>query len=138
MIDMIEDSEIVEDTMPAKDADGVPYCRKHHCRMKCTSGGKRNSPVVYYSCPVPKCEEKGKRIKVRESVVPPKPQACPRCSKPGKPVYCERDEKLSNAAKIILRCPSCSWTAPAMAAPQLAEAQFSRRPGAPVANIGDR
>ena len=66
------DDELEEQTRPAaqestpvaKDEDGVPYCAKHHCRMKMSSGGKAGSPVAYYKCPVDGCEEKGKRMGV--------------------------------------------------------------------------
>src|SRR5512137_2557203 len=73
----------------AKDQDGVPYCLKHHCRMKSSSGGKKGSVAAYYSCPVPGCDHKAKRIRtVKESIVPPAPLACPRCArnKPSAPI----------------------------------------------------
>lgn len=125
---------------PAKDSDGVPYCRKHHCRMKQASGGKKGGPKLYYSCPVPGCEERSQKIKTpRECVVPAQPLECPRCSKDGKPVYCERDKKSSTAAMVILRCPRCQWKSSAMAVPQLAAAHLMQRQRPePVEEIGSR
>ncbi len=127
------------DAMPAKDVDGIPYCRKHHCRMKQKSGGKKESPTVYYGCPVPKCKEKSQIIKTTHpGVVPAQPQPCPRCSKGAEPAFCERDEHSSTAASVILRCPDCGWKSSALAVPQLAAAHFARRREPPITNIGDR
>jgi len=136
--EVIDQEETEVTAKPAKDADGVPYCVVHHCRMKQASGGRKNSPTAYYSCPVPGCDEKAKRIKTpNESVVPPHPQRCPRC--PGKkPVFCERDANNSTAASTILQCPQCGWRSAAMARPELAAAHLAQRQRPPVADIGDR
>ncbi len=124
---------------PAKDVDGIPYCRKHHCRMKQTSGGKKDTPQSYYGCPVSRCKETAKHIRSKvESVVPAKPLACPRCSTPKKAVHCERDVQRSTAAMVILKCPKCSWKSNGMAVPQLAAAHFARNESEPVEDIGDR
>lgn len=141
MVDEYDDAtaDDVIETVPAKDNDGIPYCRKHHCRMKRASGGKKGSPTVYYSCAVAGCDERGQKVKVpNERIVPTAPLACPRCSKDGKPVYAERDQKNSTAMAVVLKCPSCGWKSNAMAAPQFAAMQSSRRNGMPSANIGDR
>lgn len=122
----------VEVKKPAKDADGVPYCVVHHCRMKQYSGKQRTG---YYKCPVPGCEETGKMIKSHTKAVPPLPLACPRCSK-DKPVYCERDKRLSSQAMTILRCPRCGWKSNAMARPELVAA--TRRGKRDVEELGAR
>jgi hypothetical protein len=123
-----------------RDNDGIPYCRKHHCRMKRASGGKKNSPTKYYSCPVPHCEERGQVVRTpHERVVPPAPLACPRCSRRGEEVFCERDLKAT-AMAVVLRCPACGWKSNAMASPQLAAmhaAQVQRRTK-PEEEIGSR
>lgn len=130
----------IEPEMPAKDADGIPYCRKHHCRMEQASGGKKNSPTAYYRCKVADCKEKAQKVKTpNPAVVPAQPIACPRCSKSNKPVHCERDPKASTAAMVILKCPACGWKSSGLVVPQLAAAHFARRgPVIPIANIGDR
>lgn len=126
----------------AKDEDGVPYCRQHHCRMKRISGGKKGSPTAYYKCPVPGCECKAQMIKTRtEAVVPPNPICCPRCSSEKNPVYCERNLSLSSAAKVIVECPSCQWRSNALAVPNLASHHFAnraRRLRVETMDIGDR
>lgn len=135
----LDDSVEEIENVPAKDNDGIPYCRVHHCRMKYSSGGKKNSPTAYYSCPVPKCDEKQQIIKTANvGVVPPQPQPCPRCSRDKKPVYCERDAHASTAASVVLKCPDCGWKSNAMVVPQLAAALAARKPSIAVENIGDR
>lgn len=126
--------------LPTKDVDGIPFCRKHHCRMTQVSGGRKGNPKSYYKCRVAGCDETAQHIKTNnEGVVPREPQACPRCSKVGKPVYCERDPKASTAAMAVLKCPSCGWKSTAMVMPQLAAAQLAaRRPQPLEANVGDR
>jgi hypothetical protein len=136
----VADVQRVE-TEPAalKDADGVPYCRRHHCRMKCASGGKKSSPTLYYACPVPDCDEKAQRVKgVHERVVPAGPQACPRCSRPGREIFCERDPHHSTAAAVVLKCPACGWKSNALVVPHLAALHLTRRPGPRAADVGDR
>lgn len=124
----LDDRVELPEVLPAKDVDGVPYCRKHHCRMKQTSGGKKGNRTSYYSCPVDDCEEKAQKIKTeRECIVPPQPLACPRCSKSGDPVYAERDQRFSTAAAVILKCPSCGWKSSPLPIPQFALAELNRR-----------
>lgn len=137
---MMLDDVAPVDSAPAKDVDGIPYCRKHHCRMKMVSGGKKSSPTAYYACPVRNCDEKEKRIKTSvPGVVPPNPLACPRCSKGENHIYAERDPASSTAASVILKCPSCGWKSTAFAVPQLAAAHFaSRKPALADEQIGER
>jgi hypothetical protein len=138
----LDDSPVLEETdgAAAKDVDGVPYCRVHHCRMIQSSGGKADNPKTYYKCKVAKCTETARIIKTdKPQIVPEKPQACPRCSKDGELVICERDPKSSTAAMVILKCPDCGWKSSAMAVPQLAAAHFARgRTSPPVEEIGAR
>jgi hypothetical protein len=138
----LDDEPNGSDAQPAKDTDGIPYCQKHHCRMKQGCGGKKNAPTSYYYCKVKGCGESGQRIKTpNPGVVPGEPLACPRCSKGGKPVHGERDPKASTAAMVILKCPSCGWKSSAFAVPQLAAAHFAARQQGrkpPIENLGDR
>ena len=122
---------------PAKDIDGVPYCRDHHCRMKMSSGGKKNSPTSYLKCPVEGCEQKAQMIKTkRESVVPNNPVTCPRCAGG---IVCVRSPKFSTAAYVVVQCPSCAWKSNSMALPQLAAQHFAaRQMRRPEPMIGDR
>lgn len=119
----------------AKDLDGIPYCRKHHCRMTQTSGGAKGSRKAYYKCPVAKCDETGVRIKTTiEGLVPKDPVECPRCK-----VVCERDVKRSTPASVVLSCPECNWGSPAFASPQFAAAHMGRRSVLQhEANVGER
>lgn len=100
-----------------KTEDGTPYCTKHHCKMKQSSGGPKGSPIAYFKCPVETCEETGKKVRASvRSVIPSDPQTCPRCE--SKPVL-ERDAKLSRGAYTILRCPVCSHKSAPMPRPEL-------------------
>ena len=134
------EAEEAEPTARARDMDGVPYCRDHHCRMKQSSGGKKHSPTSYYKCPVPRCDAKAQMIKTRrEQVVPPTPLVCPHCSSESKPVYCVRSKKHSTAAFVILVCPACEWKSNSLALPQLAAQHYdSRRSSVVAPMIGDR
>jgi hypothetical protein len=129
---------------PAKDLDGIPYCPQHHCRMKQSSGGKKDSAVAYYSCQVPKCDESGKRIKTRfEAVVPTAPLKCPRCTRGKRPsqiVYCEKSAELSTASYTILVCPRCGWKSNALARPELAahDLALRERRSVDTVDIGER
>lgn len=135
---MLDDAVVSEPAIVTKDVDGVPYCAKHHCRMEQKSGGKKGSAAAYFGCPVPGCTETAKRIKTsRETVVPSSPQLCPRCSTDKKPVYCERDNGVSTAASVVLKCPECGWKSNALAVPQLAAAMSANRKPH-IHNIGDR
>lgn len=129
-----------DNQQPAKDNDGIPYCRSHHCRMKQTGGGRKGSRTAYYACPVKGCEEKQQTIRtVRPGVVPPQPLACPHCRRRKQAVYCERDPERSTAAMVILRCPQCGWKSSGFAVPQLAAAHFARGPERePEPGIGAR
>ena len=121
----------------AKDNDGVPYCRVHHCRMTQKSGGSADKPQ-YYKCKVPKCPETAKLISTPdERVVPQSPQACPRCSKGSDTKWCERDDRSSTAASVVLKCPACGWKSTPMAVPQLAAAHLARRLRPPVEPLGE-
>lgn len=115
-----------------RDVDGVPYCRTHHVRMV-QSSSPGDSVKSYYRCPVGDCN--GRECRVKPSVlrvVPTSPTMCQRCS-----AICERDQRLSAGGKIVLRCPSCEWTAPPIADPglvasmprQLAERANSKKLG---------
>lgn len=132
--------ESVETTVtPHRDVDGVPYCPKHHCRMEQASGGKKDSPTVYYKCKVRECDEKDQLVKTaNENIVPPQPLACPRCTGSKGPIYCEKDTKSSTAAAVVLRCPCCGWKSNMMAVPQFAAAHAARKNEAPVEEIGGR
>lgn len=119
----------------AKDEAGVPYCVKHHCRMKQTSGGKRGSAVAYYACPVDGCEEKEKRIKTSKPIIPAEPHICPRCSP--KQIM-NRDASLSNMMYTILRCPACGYKSAPMPRPEFVANHAKARGQEPIENIGQR
>ena len=107
--------------------------------MKQYSGGKKGNPKAYYKCSVSKCEETATMIKTRrESVVPPTPVTCPRCSTDKKPVYCSRNKKRSTGAYVILTCPDCQWNSNSLALPMLAAQHYESRQRAVVPMIGDR
>jgi hypothetical protein len=135
----LDDAPLSADII-AKDADGIPYCRVHHCRMIQSSGGKADNPKTYYKCKANGCVETARIIKTPDPrVVPDRLQACPRCSRDKGQVICERDQKSSTAAMVILKCPSCGWKSSAMAVPQLAAALFARHKSMPpIENIGER
>ncbi len=128
----------------AKDNDGVPYCRVHHCRMKAYSSGRKGSQTTYYKCLVSKCDETAKMIRTRnENIVPKDPLVCPRCSGGAadakKSLPCERDDKASTAAMVILKCPVCGWKSNGLAVPQFAATMLGRRSTRRVDSmIGDR
>lgn len=135
----LDDVEEVAIASSAKDNDGVPYCTVHHCRMKLTSGAAKTRGKDYYKCPVPKCDETG--IKVRtpiETIVPPSPHKCPRCSSDKKPVYLERDKSRSTVTGIVLVCPECGYRGPMLASPQLEAARLTHGVRRQPENIGDR
>ncbi|MEN0109308.1 MAG: hypothetical protein AAF805_01170 [Planctomycetota bacterium] len=122
-----------------RDVDGVPYCPKHHCRMKARSGGKQGSAISYYRCPVKGCTASAKMIRTRnERIVPSEPQLCPRCSTPKAPVVCERDDSVSSAARVVLKCPQCGWKSNAMVVPTLAAAMQAHRKRRAAKAVGDR
>jgi len=137
------DDELEEQTRPAaqestpvaKDEDGVPYCAKHHCRMKISSSGKAGSPVAYYKCPVEGCEEKGKRIKTAAAKIPADPLKCAGLTP--QPVM-ERDATASNAMYTILKCPVCNHKSGAMPRPEFVASHERNRKQIQVADIGAR
>lgn len=113
---------------PTRDEDGIPYCRKHHCRMKQTSGGKKGSKVAYYACPVPQCKERAMQVKTKnEGIVPKQPMICPACRNRGKKVFMARDDDVSTNAETVLRCPSCRRNGGLFPVPQIVAAQLARR-----------
>lgn len=123
----------------AADNDGVPYCVDHHCRMKVSSSAKSTR---YFKCPVPKCENRGKALKLRvETVVPATPTHCPRCSTKKKKVFMVRCDRVSDSIRVTLRCPECQEAGSAQAVPQLASEAAWRRAGSPKSSspdLGDR
>ena len=140
------DDELEEQTRPAaqestpvaKDEDGVPYCAKHHCRMKISSSGKAGSPVAYYKCPVEGCEEKGKRIKTAAAKIPADPLKCHRCAGLTPQPVMERDATASNAMYTILKCPVCNHKSGAMPRPEFVASHERNRKQIQVADIGAR
>lgn len=120
-----------QDPAPApavdKDQDGVPYCVKHHCRMKQTSGGKKGSVAAYFACPVAGCEEKAKRIKISRPIIPNEPHACPRCASLSPRPIMERNARLSNAMYTILQCPTCGHKSAPMARPEFVQNHSAAR-----------
>ena len=127
-----------ESTPVAKDEDGVPYCAKHHCRMKMSSGGKAGSPVAYYKCPVDGCEEKGKRIKAAAAKIPAEPLKCHRCAGLNPQPVMERDASSSNAMYTILKCPVCNHKSGAMPRPEFVASHERNRKQVQVADLGAR
>lgn len=135
-----EDDAPIDQSAPVptpKDENGIPYCLKHHCRMKQISGGKKGAPAAYFSCPVDGCEETAKRIKTaNESSIPAEPQCCPRCSKGDKRVVLERSQKHSTGYYSILAC-SCGFKSSPMPRPEFVAVQRMAKRAA-VENIGSR
>jgi hypothetical protein len=121
-----------------KDEDGIPYCVKHHCRMKQTSGGKKGSSVAYYACPVNGCEEKAKRIKTSKPIIPNEPHLCPRCTKVSPRPIMERDAARSNAMYTILKCPCCGYKSAPMPRPEFVQNHAEARKRIPEPDIGAR
>ena len=91
----------------AKDVDGMPYCQKHHCRMRQTSGGPAGSKVAHVCCPVEGCTEKAKRVKSQRCVLPLAPLVCQRCAGLSPQPIMERADKISTGMYTILQCPVC-------------------------------
>jgi len=116
--DFEETPKQVEAVTVDRDEDGVPYCVKHHCRMKQTSGGKKGSPAAYFACPVDGCTEKAKRIKTKKAIIPSEPHLCPRCVNVSPRPIMARDDKLSNAMYSILKCPCCGYKTAPMPRPE--------------------
>lgn len=123
---------------PGKDDDGIPYCVKHHCRMKQVSGGKKGSSVAYYACPVDGCQEKAKRIKWKKAIVPLEPHLCPRCTNVSPRPIMERDAKLSNGFYTILKCPTCGHKSAPMPRPEFVASHAAARGQVPTEDLGAR
>jgi len=139
------DEELEEQTRPeqalpnvAKDEDGVPYCAKHHCRMKQYSGTKAGSSVAHYKCPATGCEETGKRIRAVAAKIPAEPLMCHRCAGLDPQPVMERDPKSSTPMYTILKCPVCNHKSGAMPRPEFVASHDRNRKQAPVADIGAR
>lgn len=139
-----EDAELEEQTRPTaspaapKDDDGVPYCAKHHCRMKQTSGGKAGSPVAYHACPVDGCEEKAKRVKTARPSIPAEPLLCPRCAGINPRPIMERDAKVSTQMYTILKCTCCGHKSQPMPRPEFVANHAKARGVVSVDDIGGR
>lgn len=130
------DNGEVQEVQPqsAKDVDGIPYCKKHHVRMEKASGGKKGAITTYFRCPVDNCDCRAQILRVkRESVVPKNPVTCPRC----KGVVCERDDRISNAQSVTLKCPRCEWRSTPLATPQFANLRETMN-RQPVEELGAR
>lgn len=135
------DDDLEEQARPAaapKDDDGVPYCPKHHCRMRQTSGGKAGSPVAYHKCPVEGCEEKAKRVKSARPVIPAEPLYCPRCSGVRPQPVMERDPKVSTQMYTILKCPCCSHKSSPLPRPEFVVNHARARGVVPTEELGGR
>lgn len=121
------------------DVDGIPYCKKHHCRMRATSGASDQRRTAYYACPVKGCDEQAKVIKSKdERIVPKSPQLCPRCKSRGQDVVCERDANVSTAMYTVLRCPECGWKSTSFARPEMVLVERRRRNQTEPEGLGSR
>lgn len=137
--DIEEELESVDPVPPVgKDEAGIPYCVKHHCQMKQTSGGKKGSAVAYFACPVDLCDEKAKRIKTTKSIVPAEPHLCHRCTAVSPRPIMEREGKLSNAFYTILKCPTCGHKSAPMPRPEFVASHAAARGQVQVDDIGAR
>lgn len=97
------------------DSNSARYCAKHHCRAD-------------DGCQVPRCTFQLETVELpNQLVIPESPQACPRCSKPGKPVYCERDVFNSTRLVVRLKCPHCSWQTNPLSSVRLTPEQARRQ-----------
>jgi len=124
-----------------RDLDGVPYCVRHHCRMKQYSGRKKDRAAAHYVCPVPGCNETAKVIRIGQRSVPAEPMQCPQCRKHGKEIYLERmpkDKTQRSATSVRLWCPVCELTVGPLALPNQAAAYAQQVKRAAVGQIGDR
>jgi hypothetical protein len=128
------------ESLPAveKDEAGIPYCAKHYCRMRQTSGGKAGSPVSYFKCPVEGCEEKAKRVKSPRSVIPSEPLTCPRCAGLKPVPVMARADKISTAMYTILQCPTCGHKSAPLPRPEFAANHARSRGQVPVEDLGAR
>lgn len=136
--DEIETQETPVTTAVDKDEDGVPYCVKHHCRMKQYSGSKKGSSVAHYSCPVDGCTEKSKRIKTSKPIIPAEPHVCPRCSSIKPRPIMERNARLSNAMYTLLQCPCCGHKSAPMPRPEFVHNHAQARSAITEPELGAR
>lgn len=127
-----------ESPAAGKDEAGIPYCVKHHCRMKQVSGGKKGSSVAYYKCPVDGCEEKAKRIKWKKAIVPTEPHLCPRCVNVSPRPIMARDPKLSTGFYTILKCPCCGHKSAPMPRPEFVASHAASRGQVQEEDLGAR
>lgn len=138
LLEEVTESPTAELPAAGKDEAGIPYCVKHHCRMKQTSGGKKGSSVAYYACPVDGCEEKAKRIKSTKAVVPTDPHLCPRCVNVSPRPIMERDAKLSNGFYTLLKCPVCGHKSAPMPRPEFVAGHAASRGQVQEEDLGTR
>jgi len=132
-MEAVESMTTESNDVNARDNDGVPYCRKHHCRMRVVSGAGKTRGKDYLACPVEGCDERGTKIRnATDRMVPSSPVMCPRCQ-----CACVRHDRLSDHAGVVLVCPKCKFSPGKFALPQLEVArQVPRR--ADVPGVGDR
>jgi hypothetical protein len=139
VLDQTEESTAnVDPPAVGKDEEGIPYCVKHHCRMKQVSGGKKGSAIAYFACPVDGCTEKAKRIKTTKSIVPAEPHLCPRCTSVSPRPIMERDQKLSNGFYTILKCPCCGHKSAPMPRPEFVASHERSRGVMTAEDLGAR
>lgn len=141
--DFDDETEDMKSVLPAvtptaKDVDGVPYCVKHHCRMKTASSGPAGSAVAYCKCPVDGCAETGKRIKTDEKRIPGEPLRCHRCVGVDPQPIMERDPAVSSLMQSVLKCPVCGHRSGPMPRPEFVLQHERSRNRVPVADIGAR
>jgi hypothetical protein len=136
--DEITDAPVAQEPMADKDEDGIPYCVKHHCRMRQTSGGKKGSSVAYFACPVDGCNEKAKRIKIKKAIVPTEPHLCPRCHNISPRPVMERDANYSNMMYTILKCPCCGHKSAPMPRPEFVDNHARSRKMVESEDLGAR
>lgn len=138
------DEELEEQTRPAsvpatpKDVDGMPYCPKHHCRMRQTSGGPAGAKIAHVCCPVDGCSQKAKRVKSQRCLLPLAPMTCQRCSGLSPQPIMERSDKLSTGMYSILQCPVCGHKSAPMPLPEFVVNHQLSRGRVLVEDIGTR
>ena len=122
-----------------KDADGVPYCKVHHVRMRQYSGKTKENPKAYYRCPVPDCDATASLVRIGAKSVPSEPLTCPECRRLGQTVYMQRDSRRSTHSGIVLVCTECQYSVGPLALPHTgALLDYQRRRGGGAGQIGDR
>jgi NAD-dependent dihydropyrimidine dehydrogenase PreA subunit len=124
-----------------RDLDGMPYCVRHHCRMKQYSGRKRDRAAAHYVCPVPGCNETAKLVRLGQRSIPVEPMECPECRQRGEKVFLERmpeDRTLRSSTSVRLWCPHCEYAVGPLALPNQAAAYNQQVRRAAVGEIGHR